>query len=75
MLMKDLIPLSREELRDLINKNVIKIDEDIDLDKDVDEYSFKLKLDLLNQLNKYYDKRAKIDFRKKLKKLTIFKLK
>lgn len=75
MLMKDLIPLSREELRDLINKNVIKIDEDIDLDKDVDEYSFKLKLDLLNQLNKYYDKRAKIDFRKKLKKLIIFKLK
>ena len=52
MKIKELIPLSKEELRELINSKMININEDIDLERDLDEYSMDIKLSLLEQLNK-----------------------
>lgn len=71
MKIKELIPLTREELRELINKGIIDVNEEIDLNKEVDEYSFNIKMSLLEQLNRYYNKRAHKDF--KLKKINFSK--
>lgn len=62
---KDLLPLTREELRELINDGIIQVNEEIDLNKNVDEQSFKVKMSLLEQLNNYYNKKARKDFNDK----------
>ena len=59
MKIKELIPLSKEELRELINSKMININEDIDLERDLDEYSMDIKLSLLEQLNKRYSKKVR----------------
>lgn len=63
----ELLPLTREELRELINDGIIQVNEEIDLNKEVDEHSFKIKMSLLDQLNSYYNKKARNDFNEKKK--------
>lgn len=65
MKIKELIPLSKEELRKLINSKMININEDIDLEKDLDEYSIDIKLSLLEQLNKRYSKKVRKEIKEK----------
>lgn len=68
MKIKELIPLSKEELRELINSKMININEDIDLERDLDEYSMDIKLSLLEQLNKRYGKKVRKEIKEKNKK-------
>ena len=68
MKIKELIPLSKEELRELINSKMININEDIDLERDLDEYSMDIKLSLLEQLNKRYGKEVRKEIKEKNKK-------
>lgn len=66
---KDLLPLTREELRELINDGIVQVNEEIDLNKGINEQSFKVKMSLLEQLNNYYNKKARKDFNDKKNRL------
>lgn len=65
---RDLLPFNREELRELIDDGIRQVNEEIDLNEEVDPYSFRLKMNLLKQLNTYYDKKAHRDFKEKMNK-------